>query len=84
MLYINVQGQTFAIYADFVAYYAPNLYAAYHLATSNRTPASPELLKGINSKVFGLLQSWMYSTPNSSGLISTHGEPAYQDRLIRL
>lgn len=84
MVYINIQGRTWAIHARFMAYHVPNLYVACHFATNDKKVASPKILQGVDPNVFGLLQNWIYSTPHSTGLTSQYGEPAYQDRLTKL
>jgi len=85
MLYFNIQGQTFSIYRDWVAYYAPLLYEVSHFATTVATAASPQILERTEPKVFGLFMSWLLRAPNhSAGLVSKHGEPAYQDRQMKL
>ena len=84
MLYIIVQSQTFAIYADFIENHAPGLYSLCYFANSHRTAVSPRVLQAIDIKTFELLQRWMYSMPNSAGLITTEGERITQESLINL
>lgn len=45
---------------------------------------SPRILRGFDVKVFGLFQSWLYTTPHVDGLVNKHGDLPYQDRCMRL
>ncbi|KAI9649017.1 hypothetical protein NHQ30_001583 [Ciborinia camelliae] len=86
IFYIEIDGQTFAVYADFLRYHVPLLHQYCSAATEPHKAVTPEILQGFGYKVIALFIQWMYSSPADaySGLSDEEGETACQDFLIKL
>ncbi|QSZ37384.1 hypothetical protein DSL72_009482 [Monilinia vaccinii-corymbosi] len=86
ILYIEVGGQTFAIYEDFILHHVPRLYQSCSAAITHDMAVAPEILQDFEIKVVALLIQWMYSSPADaySGLSGENDETTHQDCLIQL